>query len=73
MGMLISSARALADDDRTLAVSACHDAIRKAITAHMASAITAVVRDCPASAACNARVGRPDGGKRSPGVGLALV
>lgn len=33
----VRSARTLADDDRTLAVSACHDAIRKAITAHMAA------------------------------------
>jgi len=34
----IRSARRLADDDRTLAVAACHDAVRKAITAHMAAA-----------------------------------
>ena len=33
----VRSARALADDDRTLAVPACHDAIRKAIRAHMAA------------------------------------
>ena len=31
----IRSARIIADDDVTLAISACHDAIRKAITAHM--------------------------------------
>ena len=31
------SARSLADDDTTLAISACHDAIRKAITGHMAA------------------------------------
>ncbi len=31
----ISSARFLADDDTTLAMAACHDAIRKAVTAHM--------------------------------------
>ena len=31
----VHSARVLADDDMTLAVSACHDAIRKAITAHL--------------------------------------
>ena len=33
----IRSARSLADDDTTLAISACHDAIRKAITGHMAA------------------------------------
>jgi HEPN domain len=33
----IRSARQLADDDTTLAISACHDAIRKALTAHMAA------------------------------------
>lgn len=33
----VRSARALADDDPTLAVAACHDAIRKAITGHMAA------------------------------------
>ena len=31
----IASARSLADTDATLAPSACHDAIRKAITGHM--------------------------------------
>jgi len=31
----VRSARALADDDTPLATAACHDAIRKAITAHM--------------------------------------
>jgi len=31
----IRSARTLAEDDITLAIAACHDAIRKAITAHM--------------------------------------
>ncbi len=31
----VRSARALADDDSPLAMAACHDAIRKAITAHM--------------------------------------
>jgi hypothetical protein len=31
----VGSARALADDDTPLAMAACHDAIRKAITAHM--------------------------------------
>ena len=31
----VTSARALADNDVTLGLSACHDAIRKAITAHM--------------------------------------
>lgn len=31
----IRSARALADDDTPLAMAACHDAIRKSITAHM--------------------------------------
>lgn len=34
----VRSARLLADDDPTLAMAACHDAIRKAITAHMAAA-----------------------------------
>jgi hypothetical protein len=34
----VRSARRLTDDDRTLAMSACHDAIRKSITAHMAFA-----------------------------------
>lgn len=34
----VSSARRLADDDPTLAMSACHDAIRKGITAHMNAA-----------------------------------
>lgn len=33
----VRSARALAVDDPTLAMAACHDAIRKAITAHMAA------------------------------------
>lgn len=33
----VRSARLLADDDTTLAMSACHDAIRKAITAHMSA------------------------------------
>lgn len=33
----IRSARAIAADDPTLAIAACHDAIRKAITAHMAA------------------------------------
>jgi hypothetical protein len=33
----VRSARLLADDDPTLAVAACHDAIRKAITGHMAA------------------------------------
>ncbi len=31
----VRSARSLADDDTSLAIAACHDAIRKAITAHM--------------------------------------
>ena len=31
----LNSARLLADSDVTLAITACHDAIRKAITAHM--------------------------------------
>jgi hypothetical protein len=31
----VRSARTLAEDDVTLAVAACHDAIRKTITAHM--------------------------------------
>lgn len=34
----IRSARLLAGDDPTLAMAACHDAIRKAIAAHMAAA-----------------------------------
>jgi hypothetical protein len=34
----IQSARAIASDDPTLAIAACHDAIRKAVTAHMAAA-----------------------------------
>jgi hypothetical protein len=34
----IRSARKLASEDTTLAVAACHDAIRKAITGHMAAA-----------------------------------
>lgn len=34
----VRSARALAADDPTLAISACHDAVRKSITAHMAAA-----------------------------------
>lgn len=34
----VRSARALAAEDPTLAVAACHDAIRKAITGHMAAA-----------------------------------
>lgn len=33
----VRSARALAQDDPTLAMAACHDAIRKAITGHMAA------------------------------------
>lgn len=33
----IRSARVIAADDRTLALAACDDAIRKAITAHMAA------------------------------------
>lgn len=33
----IRSARILADDDVTLAMSACHDAIRKAISAHLSA------------------------------------
>lgn len=33
----VRSARLLADDDTTLAMAACHDAIRKAITGHMAA------------------------------------
>ncbi len=33
----ISSARLLAEDDTTLAIAACHDAIRKAITAHLSA------------------------------------
>lgn len=31
----VRSARLLADDDTPLAMAACHDAIRKSITAHM--------------------------------------
>lgn len=34
----VRSARLIAADDPTLAIAACHDAIRKAITAHMAAA-----------------------------------
>jgi len=34
----IRSARAIAEDDITLAIAACHDAIRKALTAHMTAA-----------------------------------
>jgi hypothetical protein len=34
----VQSARTIAKDDRTLALAACHDAIRKAITGHMAAA-----------------------------------
>jgi hypothetical protein len=34
----VRSARLLADDDPTLAIAGCHDAIRKALTAHMAAA-----------------------------------
>lgn len=34
----VRSARLLASDDPTLAIAACHDAIRKAFTAHMAAA-----------------------------------
>ena len=34
----VRSAHALADDDPTLALAACHDAIRKAVTGHMAAA-----------------------------------
>ena len=34
----VRSARALADDDPTLALAACHDAVRKAITGHMRAA-----------------------------------
>jgi hypothetical protein len=33
----VRSAEALADDDPTLALAACHDAIRKAVTGHMAA------------------------------------
>lgn len=33
----VRSARLLADDDTTLAIAACHDAIRKAVTGHMAA------------------------------------
>lgn len=33
----IRSARLLADDDTTLAMAACHDAIRKSFVAHMAA------------------------------------
>jgi hypothetical protein len=34
----VRSARLLAEDDPTLAIAACHDAIRKAVTGHMAAA-----------------------------------
>lgn len=34
----VRSARLLASEDPTLAIAACHDAIRKAITAHMVAA-----------------------------------
>lgn len=34
----VRSARGLADDDPTLGIAACHDAIRKAITGHMRAA-----------------------------------
>jgi hypothetical protein len=34
----VRSARLLASEDPTLAIAACHDAIRKAFTAHMAAA-----------------------------------
>lgn len=34
----VRSARLLAEDDRTLATAACHDAIRKAVVGHMAAA-----------------------------------
>ncbi len=34
----VRSARLLSNDDPTLAIAACHDAIRKAITAHMIAA-----------------------------------
>jgi len=34
----VRSARLLAEDDPTLAMAACHDAIRKAVTGHMAAA-----------------------------------
>ena len=38
----VRSARLLAEDDTTLAMAACHDAIRKAVAAHMAAkALTA--------------------------------
>ncbi|HET6918460.1 MAG TPA: hypothetical protein VFI46_03235 [Jiangellaceae bacterium] len=33
----IRSARTIVGDDHTLALATCHDAIRKAITAHMAA------------------------------------
>ncbi|WP_423919704.1 hypothetical protein [Candidatus Poriferisodalis sp.] len=33
----IRSARMLAEDDTTLALAACRDAVRKAVTAHMAA------------------------------------
>ena len=33
----VRSARLLAEDDSTLAIAACHDAIRKALTGHMAA------------------------------------
>ena len=34
----VRSARVLSEDDTTLAMAACHDAIRKSVTAHMAAA-----------------------------------
>ena len=33
----VRSARILSEDDTTLAMAACHDAIRKTVTAHMAA------------------------------------
>lgn len=33
----LRSARILAEDDTTLAIAACHDAIRKAVTGHMSA------------------------------------
>ncbi len=33
----VRSARVLSEDDTTLAMAACHDAIRKTVTAHMAA------------------------------------
>lgn len=33
----VRSARVLSEDDTTLAMAACHDAIRKSVTAHMAA------------------------------------